>query len=48
MSPSGDFELIPENTIARAIITIKPNAVTMPEFSNTPLFKASQTTSAKS
>ena len=47
MSPSGDFELIPENTIARAIITIKPNAVTMPEFSNTPIFKASQTTSAK-
>ena len=47
MSPSGDFELIPENTIARAIITIKPNAVTMPEFSNAPIFKASQTTSAK-
>jgi hypothetical protein len=43
----SDFELIPDSTIVRAIITIKPNAVTMPEFSNTPIFKASQTTSAK-
>ena len=43
----SDFELIPDGTIARAIITIKPNAVTMPEFSNTPIFRASQTTSSK-
>jgi hypothetical protein len=43
----SDFELIPMDTIVRAIITIKPNAVTMPEFSNVPIFKASQTTSAK-
>ena len=43
----SDFELIPDSTIVRAIITIKPNAVTMPEFSNTPIFKASQSTSAK-
>ncbi len=47
MSPSGDFDLIPENTIVRAIITIKPNAVTIPELSNSPIFKASQSTSAK-
>lgn len=46
MSPS-DFELIPDGTIARAIITIKPNAVTIPELSNAPLFRASQSTSAK-
>ena len=43
----SDFDLIPEGTIARAIITIQPNPVTIPEFSNTPLFRASQTTSAK-
>ena len=46
MKPS-DFELIPDGTIARAIITIKPNAVTIPELSNAPLFRASQSTSAK-
>ena len=43
----SDFELIPEGTIARAIIKIQPNPVTIPEFSNTPIFRASQTTSAK-
>ena len=43
----SDFDLIPDGTIARAIITIQPNPVTIPEFSNTPLFRASQTTSAK-
>lgn len=43
----SDFELIPEGTIARAIINIQPNPVTIPELSNTPMFKQSQSSSAK-
>ena len=44
---SNDFELIPDNTIARAIITIKPNVETLPEFSNSPMFRFSNSSSAK-
>lgn len=44
---SNDFQLIPDNTIARAIINIKPNVETLPEFSNSPMFKFSGSSSAK-
>ena len=43
----SDFELIPEGTIARAFITIRPHAVVIPELSNTPLFKDTPSSSAK-
>jgi hypothetical protein len=43
----SDFDLIPDNTVVRAIINIQPNVLTIPEFCNSPIFKASQTTSAK-
>jgi hypothetical protein len=43
----SEFDLIPADTIARAIITIKPNMHTIPEFSSEPLFRQSQHTSAK-
>jgi hypothetical protein len=43
----SDFELIPEGTIARAIITIRPHAVVIPELSNTPIFKDTPSSSAK-
>jgi len=42
-----EFELIPEGTIARAILLIKPNYLTLEEFSNTPMFKESPHSSAK-
>ena len=42
-----EFELIPEGTIARAILLIKPNYLTIEEFSSTPMFKESPHTSAK-
>ena len=42
-----EFELIPEGTIARAILLIKPNYLTLEEFSNTPMFKESSHSSAK-
>ena len=43
----SDFELIPEGTIARAIIKIQPNPVIIPELSNSPMFAESQSSSAK-
>jgi len=42
-----EFELIPEGTIARAILLIKPNYLTLEEFSTTPMFKESPHSSAK-
>ena len=46
-SGGSDFELIPEGTIARAIIKIQPNPVIIPELSNSPMFAESQSSSAK-
>jgi len=42
-----EFELIPEGTIARAILLIKPNYLKLEEFSSTPMFKESPHSSAK-
>jgi|TARA_A100000172_G_scaffold39320_1_gene23955 hypothetical protein len=44
---SNEFELIPEGTIARAILLIKPNHTIIEEFASTPMFKESPHSSAK-
>jgi hypothetical protein len=44
---NNDFQLIPDGTIARAILLIKPNYMVIDEFSTVPMFKDSASTSAK-
>lgn len=46
-APRSDFELIPMNTIVRAIINVKPGDIQIPDYGPGNWFKASQSTRAK-
>ena len=46
-SSNKDFELIPDNTIARGILKLSGGDMALPEFGDGNYFKASQTTNAK-
>ena len=46
-SGGGDFELMPDGTIVRAIVSLQGGDIEMPEYGGGTFFKESQTTTAK-